>query len=56
LLKGACGTLIETRGYYNAWVAILDESGELVTTASLYSIELEEKHKRAEEKLQELYE
>jgi len=33
LLKGACDNLIETRGYYNTWLAILDESGGLVTTA-----------------------
>ncbi len=33
LLKGACENLIETRGYYNAWIALLDESGMLVTTA-----------------------
>jgi len=33
LLQGACDNLIETRGYYNAWIALLDESGELVTTA-----------------------
>jgi PAS domain S-box-containing protein len=33
LLKGACDTLVEARGYYNAWIALLDESGELVTTS-----------------------
>ena len=33
LLKGACENLIETRGYHNAWTAILDESGRLVTNA-----------------------
>ncbi|MBA7648763.1 Sensor histidine kinase RcsC [subsurface metagenome] len=33
LLKGICDNLIQTRGYYNAWLAILDESGGLVTTA-----------------------
>ncbi len=33
LLKGVCNNLIETRGYYNAWIAILDNSGKLVTTA-----------------------
>lgn len=32
LLAGICDKLIETRGYYNAWIAILDKSGELVTT------------------------
>jgi PAS domain S-box-containing protein len=33
LLQGACDNLIEARGYHNAWVALLDESGRLVTTA-----------------------
>ncbi|MCL0064248.1 PAS domain S-box protein, partial [Dehalococcoidia bacterium] len=33
LLKGICETLIETRGYHHAWIAIFDESGGLVTTA-----------------------
>ncbi|GAI19696.1 unnamed protein product, partial [marine sediment metagenome] len=33
LLKGACNNLIKTRGYDNAWIAILDESGRLVTYA-----------------------
>jgi two-component system cell cycle sensor histidine kinase/response regulator CckA len=33
LLQGACDCLIETRGYYNAWIALLGEGGELVTTA-----------------------
>jgi len=33
LLKGICDRLIETRGYYSAWVAILDDSGRLVTSA-----------------------
>ncbi len=33
LLKGACYTLIEARGYYNAWLALIDESGKLVSTA-----------------------
>jgi signal transduction histidine kinase len=33
LLQGACEVLIETRGYHNAWIALLDESEELVTTA-----------------------
>ena len=31
LLKGTCDILIETRGYYNAWIVLLDESGELLT-------------------------
>ena len=33
LLKGACNNLIKTRGYYSAWIALLDESGKLETYA-----------------------
>ncbi len=33
LLKGVCNTLKETRGYYNTWTALLDESGRLLATA-----------------------
>jgi len=33
LLKGACDNFVETRGYYSAWIALLDESGKLVTVA-----------------------
>ena len=33
LLQGACDNLIEDRGYYNAWIALLNESGGLITTA-----------------------
>jgi len=33
LLKGACDNLIDNRGYYHAWIALLDESGGLVATA-----------------------
>lgn len=33
LLKNICDKLIETRGYYNAWIAILDKSGGFITTA-----------------------
>ncbi|MGA7677499.1 MAG: PAS domain S-box protein [Dehalococcoidia bacterium] len=33
LLKGACENFVNTRGYYNAWIALLDESGKLVTAA-----------------------
>jgi len=29
LLKGICRSLTETRGYYNVWIALLDESGKL---------------------------
>ena len=32
LLQGACNNLIETRGYYNAWIALLDKSGKLLRT------------------------
>jgi PAS domain S-box-containing protein len=33
LLPGVCESLIETRGYYNAWIALVDESGALVAAA-----------------------
>jgi len=33
LLKGACDNLTQTRGYYNAWIALLDANRDLVTTA-----------------------
>ncbi|MDY6854304.1 MAG: histidine kinase [Thermodesulfobacteriota bacterium] len=33
LIKGICENLVETRGYYNAWIALLDESGTLETAA-----------------------
>ncbi len=33
LLKGTCNNLIETRGYYSAWIVLLDESGKLETYA-----------------------
>jgi len=33
LLQGVCESLIETRGYHNAWIALLDEAGGLVTSA-----------------------
>ena len=32
LLKGICSNLVETRGYDYAWLAIMDESGGLMTT------------------------
>jgi PAS domain S-box-containing protein len=37
LLQGACNNLVETRGYNNAWIALRDETGKLVsmTTAGL---------------------
>jgi len=33
LLQGACDNLVETRGYSNTWIALLDDAGELITTA-----------------------
>ncbi len=33
LLQGACDNLIETRGYHTAWIALMDKSGTLITTA-----------------------
>jgi len=33
LLKRVCDKLVETRGYYNAWVALVDKAGRLITTA-----------------------
>ena len=33
LLRGVCNNLVEIRGYYNAWVALFDESGKLLKTA-----------------------
>ncbi|GAG33045.1 unnamed protein product, partial [marine sediment metagenome] len=33
LIKGTCNELVETRGYFNAWIALLDESGRLASTA-----------------------
>jgi len=33
LLKGACSTLTETRGYYNAWIALFDDNGRLLNWA-----------------------
>ncbi|MGB2727489.1 MAG: ATP-binding protein [Halobacteriota archaeon] len=35
LIQGACERLVETRGYHNAWIALLDDSGGLVTTAEV---------------------
>ena len=29
LLRGACSNLVETRGYYNAWIVLLEETGGL---------------------------
>ena len=33
LLKGACDNLVKTRGYHNAWIALLDKEGKLRTCA-----------------------
>lgn len=34
LMQRICDSLIETRGYYNAWIALFGDAGELVTTAA----------------------
>jgi PAS domain S-box-containing protein len=33
LIQGICDTLIENRGYHNAWIALLDRSRKLVSSA-----------------------
>ncbi|MHA1973123.1 MAG: response regulator [Candidatus Hodarchaeales archaeon] len=33
ILQGACDILIGNRGYYSAWIALIDESGELMMSA-----------------------
>jgi PAS domain S-box-containing protein len=33
LLQGICDTLIENRGYHNAWILVIDDSGGFVATA-----------------------
>jgi PAS domain S-box-containing protein len=33
LLQGACDTFIRTRGYHQAWMVLVDESGRLVVSA-----------------------
>jgi len=33
LLKGACNSLTETRGYYHSWIVLLDEEGKIDTYA-----------------------
>ncbi len=33
LLKGVCSTLTETRGFHNAWIALLDDNGRLLDWA-----------------------
>jgi PAS domain S-box-containing protein len=34
LLRGICKALVITRGYKNAWIALMDDSGNLLNTAS----------------------
>jgi len=52
LLKGACDCLIETLGYHNAWIAILNDDGRWETSAEAGLGELfmliEEQLKRGE--------
>ncbi len=33
LLRGVCDSLVRERGYYNAWIALLDEQRRLLTSA-----------------------
>jgi len=33
LIHGVCESLVKTRGYYNAWIALLDKSGQFTTFA-----------------------
>ncbi len=33
LIKDACNNLIETRGYYNSWIVLLDQEGKIDTYA-----------------------
>ena len=33
LIKGACENFIETSGYYNTWIALLDNTGKFITGA-----------------------
>ena len=33
LIKGICDSLVKTRGYYNAWTALLDKSGQFTIFA-----------------------
>jgi len=34
LIQGACESLVESRDYYNAWIALLGDDGELVASAA----------------------
>jgi len=33
LLNGICQRLIDTRGYFNTWIALMDEKSQVITTA-----------------------
>ena len=33
LIKSVCKNLVETRGYHNSWIVLLDKSGEFVSSA-----------------------
>jgi len=33
LIKSVCNSLVKTRGYYNAWIALLDKAGHFTTFA-----------------------
>jgi GAF domain-containing protein len=33
LVRQACSLLVETRGYYSAWIALLDDEGTVRTVA-----------------------
>jgi hypothetical protein len=33
LIKGVCRSLVATRGYYNAWILLIDKTGRSVMTA-----------------------
>ena len=33
LIKKSCENLVETRGYFNAWIVLLDDSGKYLTSA-----------------------
>ncbi|MGD2270027.1 MAG: PAS domain S-box protein [Desulfobacterales bacterium] len=35
LLQGVCNTLVENRGYYNCWIALLDKAGRLLATTEV---------------------
>jgi PAS domain S-box-containing protein len=52
LLQAVCDSLVETRGYYNAWIVLLDETGELIASArsglSKEFLQMLERFKRGE--------